>query len=39
MRPYEPADWKVISQIHGLAKPDELEGSCESREFVPIKEM
>jgi len=38
IRSYQPADWGSICQIHDLARPDELAGSCDSRAFIPIKE-
>ena len=38
IRPYQPADWQSICQIHDLARPDELAGSCDPRAFVPIEE-
>ena len=38
LRPYHPEDWKAICQIHDLARPDELLGSCDPRAFVPIEE-
>jgi len=38
IRPYQSQDWPVICQIHDLARPDELEGSCDPRAFVPIEE-
>lgn len=38
IRPYQSGDWLTICQIHDLARPDELVGSCDPRAFVPIKE-
>ena len=37
-REYQDADWKAICQIHDLARPDELLGSCDPRAFVPIEQ-
>lgn len=37
-RPYEEKDWKAICNIHDLARPDELKGSCDPRGFIPIEE-
>ncbi|NQS91982.1 MAG: GNAT family N-acetyltransferase [Chloroflexi bacterium] len=37
IRPYQSADWQSICQIHDLARPDELTGSCDPRAFVPIE--
>ncbi len=37
-REYEDRDWKAICQIHDLARPDELRGSCDPRAFVPIEQ-
>jgi len=38
IRLYQPADWQSIYQIHDLARPGELAGSCDPRAFIPIKE-
>ena len=38
VRPFKSADWKAICRIHDLARPDEIEGSCDPRAFVPIEE-
>ena len=38
VRPYQPAVWLSICQIHDLARPGELAGSCDPRAFIPIKE-
>ena len=37
-RAYKDEDWKAICQIHDLARPDELLGSCDPRAFVPIEQ-
>ena len=37
VRSYQPADWQSLCQIHNLARPDELVGSCDPRAFVPIE--
>lgn len=38
IRPYRDSDWLAVSLIHDLARPIELEGSCDSRAFVPLAE-
>ena len=38
IRHYRDSDWLAASQIHDLARPIELEGSCDSRAFVPLAE-
>jgi ribosomal protein S18 acetylase RimI-like enzyme len=38
VRPFHPSDWNAICQIHDLARPDELKGSCDLRAFIPIEE-
>ncbi|MBT3338025.1 MAG: GNAT family N-acetyltransferase [Anaerolineae bacterium] len=38
IRPYEEKDWESICAIHDAARPDELEGSCDPRAFVPIEQ-
>jgi len=38
IRPYNDEDWDAICEIHDAARPDELNGSCDPRAFVPIKE-
>jgi ribosomal protein S18 acetylase RimI-like enzyme len=38
IRPFTDHDWPIICQIHDLARPDELAGSCDPRAFVPIEE-
>ena len=35
-REYEERDWPEVSRIHDLARPIELEGSCDPRTFVPL---
>ena len=37
-RNYEEKDWQEVRQIHDLARPIELEGSCDPRAFVPLAE-
>jgi len=36
MRPYEDTDWDAICRVHDLARPYELQGSCDPRAFVPL---
>jgi len=38
IRAYHDDDWPLICQIHDLARPDELRGSCDPRAFVPIEQ-
>ncbi len=38
IRPYLRADWHSTCQIHDLARPDELAGSCDPKAFIPINE-
>ena len=38
IRPYEPSDWQRVCQIHDASRPEELEGSCDPRAFVPIEQ-
>lgn len=35
-RKYEAEDWQTVCQIHDLARPIELEGSCDPRAFIPL---
>ncbi len=35
---YVESDWPLVSAIHDLARPIELEGSCDPRAFVPLAE-
>ena len=35
-REYEERDWPEVSKIHDLARPIELEGSCDPRAFVRL---
>ena len=37
-RAYADKDWQAICQIHDLARPDELHGSCDPRGFIPIEQ-
>lgn len=36
IRSYEEADWPLARQIHDLARPIELAGSCDPRAFEPL---
>ncbi|MBQ73635.1 MAG: GNAT family N-acetyltransferase [Gammaproteobacteria bacterium] len=36
IREYEEDDWQEVRRIHDLARPIELEGSCDPRAFVPL---
>ena len=38
IRNYQDEDWQGSERIHDLARPIELEGSCDSRAFVPLAE-
>jgi len=38
IRNFKDKDWSDICQIHNLARPDELLGSCDPRGFVPIEQ-
>ena len=37
-REYQDNDWKTICRIHDRARPDELNGSCDPRAFIPIEQ-
>lgn len=37
-REYQESDWPQVMEIHDLARPIELEGSCDKRAFVPLAE-
>lgn len=37
-RDYQDPDWTAICNIHDRARPDELEGSCDPRAFIPIEQ-
>jgi ribosomal protein S18 acetylase RimI-like enzyme len=37
-RDYEETDWQAICNIHDRARPDELNGSCDPRAFIPIEQ-
>jgi ribosomal protein S18 acetylase RimI-like enzyme len=37
IRDYRRNDWVDICRIHDLARPEELQGSCDPRAFVPIE--
>ncbi len=36
IRDYEEGDWPHARRVHDLARPIELEGSCDPRAFVPL---
>ena len=36
LRAYCDEDWPAVCTIHDQARPHELEGSCDSRAFVPL---
>ena len=38
IRPFQPADWKTLCEIHDRARPDELLGSCDPQAFIPIED-
>lgn len=38
IREYRDADWSAVCAVHDRAQPDELRGSCDPREFVPLAE-
>ena len=35
---YRDEDWRAVCRIHDRALPDELQGSCDPRAFVPIEQ-
>jgi ribosomal protein S18 acetylase RimI-like enzyme len=37
-RAYRDADWPAVCAVHDRARPDELRGSCDPRDFVPLAE-
>jgi ribosomal protein S18 acetylase RimI-like enzyme len=37
-RDYQDSDWNAICAIHDRARPDELNGSCDPRAFIPIEQ-
>jgi len=37
-RDYQASDWAAICRIHDRARPDELNGSCDPRAFIPIEQ-
>lgn len=37
-RNYRDNDWKAICLVHDRARPDELNGSCDPRAFIPIEQ-
>ncbi len=37
-RNYQDSDWSAICHIHDRARPDELNGSCDPRAFIPIEQ-
>lgn len=36
IRPYQPADWEIICDIHDRARIDELRGSVDLAAFLPL---
>ena len=38
IRTYADNDWSAVCVVHDLARPLELEGSCDPRAFVPLAE-
>jgi len=38
IRPYNDDDWPEVCRVHDRARPDELNGSCDPRAFVPLVE-
>jgi ribosomal protein S18 acetylase RimI-like enzyme len=38
IREYRAADWPAVCVVHDRARPDELQGSCDPRAFVPLAE-
>jgi hypothetical protein len=36
IRDYTEEDWAAICRVHDLARPYELDGSCDPRAFVPL---
>jgi len=38
IRAYKPANWQSICQIHDLARPDGLIGSCDPKAFIQIEQ-
>ena len=36
IRNYSQRDWEAVCRVHDAARPDELEGSCDPRAFVPL---
>jgi ribosomal protein S18 acetylase RimI-like enzyme len=38
IRSYSDDDWEAVCRVHDAARPDELEGSCDPRAFVPLAE-
>ena len=38
IRPLQEQDWADLLRVHDAARPDELDGSCDPRAFVPLAE-
>jgi ribosomal protein S18 acetylase RimI-like enzyme len=38
IRPYRDSDYAAVCAVHDRARPDELQGSCDPRAFVPLAE-
>jgi ribosomal protein S18 acetylase RimI-like enzyme len=38
IRDYCNTDWPAVCAVHNRARPDELQGSCDPRAFVPLAE-
>jgi ribosomal protein S18 acetylase RimI-like enzyme len=38
IRPYQPDDWNVVSDIWNRGKPDEFRGTCDLRAIVPLEQ-
>jgi ribosomal protein S18 acetylase RimI-like enzyme len=38
IRPYRDSDYPAVCAVHDRARPDELQGSCDPRAFVPLAE-
>jgi ribosomal protein S18 acetylase RimI-like enzyme len=38
IRPYQPGDWDVVSDIFDRGKPDEFRGTCDLRAIIPFED-
>lgn len=38
IRAYRERDWDAVCKVHDAARPDELEGSCDPRAFIPLRQ-